>query len=121
MKNEADFVDGWKPVAYLLMDGNPGGKYKSKLNLERGINKVFYCHGTFASCGETTTEPPCEVGADHTWWAKIESAVTHEVKYYCVTRRTHPGLEIPGVVRWRWSEDDETLWVRCPEGCCAVH
>jgi len=121
MNTEAHFVGGWKPVAYLLMDGDPGETYKSKLNLEQGINKVFYCHGTFLSCGETTTEPPCGVDADHQWWAKIESAVTHEAKYYCVTRRTHPGLEIPGVVRWRWREDDETLWVRCPEGCCAVH
>jgi hypothetical protein len=41
MNTEAHFVGGWKPVAYLLMDGDPGETYKSKLNLEQGINKVF--------------------------------------------------------------------------------
>jgi len=57
------------------------------------------------------------------WWAKIESASEPRVKFYCVVRRGHediPNLHVPGVVRWRWAIDDETMWVRCLEGCCEV-
>ena len=123
MNNETMFAGKWKPVSYLVLDGDPGVKYKTRLNLEQGRNTVYYCFGAFSACEPTgVSEPPCPTEADHKWWAKIESGQTHDVKYYCVTRRTHPnGNEIPGAVRWRWDEDDEKLWVRCPQGCCTVN
>lgn len=49
------------------------------------------------------------------------SEATPEVRYRCTARRTHQGVDIPRVVRWRWKEDDETIWSYCPAGCCEVH
>jgi hypothetical protein len=120
MKSEADFMGGWKPVAYVLLDQN-SGPYQSKLNLEQGLNRIFYCHGAFSDCQSDQPTPACPSAADHQWWAKIVPDGSQHAEYRCVTRRTHPnGDEIPGAVRWRWDENDEKLWVRCPQGCCTV-
>ena len=40
-----------------------------------------------------------------------------------MTHRGHPseGLNRFGTVRWRWNEEDETVWTYCPEdGCCEL-
>ena len=40
-----------------------------------------------------------------------------------MTHRGHPsdGLNRFGTVRWRWNEEDETVWSFCPEdGCCEM-
>lgn len=29
-------------------------------------------------------------------------------------------VPVPGTARWKWSDRDEMLWVRCGEGCCSV-
>ena len=31
------------------------------------------------------------------------------------------GVPTPGTVRWRWLDDDQTIWVSCPSGCCQIH
>ena len=41
-------------------------------------------------------------------------------KYFCVAKREHPAMVIPGIVRWRWKVKDETIWVSCQRGCCEV-
>jgi len=122
LKNVSDFSVKWILSAYLLLDSDPG-PYKSKLNLDQGVNRMYLCEGAFKDCPGVppgTKEPKCPNGADHRWWAKIISARGDSV-YRCVHRRIHSGEEIPGAVRWRWKEDDETMWVRCPQGCCTVN
>lgn len=122
LKNVSDFSVKWILSAYLLLDSDPG-PYKSKLNLDQGVNRMYLCEGAFKDCPGVppgTKEPKCPQGADHRWWAKIISAGGDSV-YRCVHRRIHSGEEIPGAVRWRWKEDDETMWVRCPQGCCTVN
>jgi hypothetical protein len=55
------------------------------------------------------------------WWLRIVSGTPAKAKYFCVHRRGHEdiaGLDIPGIVRWRWALNDETIWIRCLEGCC---
>jgi hypothetical protein len=123
MKDVADYAQKWRPVAYVRLD-RQSDTYKSKLNLEKGLNRIYECYGDFAQCrgrGSSVPEPPCEAGADHQWWAKIVSA-EQSTEYRCVHRRVHAGIPyIPGVVRWRWDEHDEKLWIRCPQGCCTVN
>jgi len=114
----SDFQLQWIPVAYVLLNQEPPG-YKKKLNLDVGLNSVYMCHGPFTRCPEIpvgTREPKCPVGADRQWWTMIVSARKDTV-YRCIHRRVHHDVQIPGTVRWRWKETDETLWVRCPQGC----
>jgi len=119
----------WKTVAYSFLSA-PLATYVTKLNFEPGnvdattrrVNKVELCMGTRdpGECNipasETITN--CGNSAD-AWWARITS-VSGIVKYRCVIHRKHPGMTIPGIVRWRWAPDDERGWISCPEGCCEV-
>ena len=42
-------------------------------------------------------------------------------RYMCSSFRGLPdGVEPPPVTRWRWDVKDETVWVKCPAGCCQV-
>ena len=68
-----------------------------------------------------TKEPKCPLGALTTVGGRRSFPQEAISAYRCVHRRIHSGEEIPGAVRWRWKEDDETMWVRCPQGCCTVN
>ncbi len=54
------------------------------------------------------------------WWARITAG--SRVTYRPVIRCDHSSLRdtVPGTARWRWSLDDEKVWVRCVNGCCEV-
>lgn len=117
-----EFSEKWIPAATLSLSG-PLPKYKSKLNLDKGVNEVYLCHGPATECIPAgTPTPTCAVEADKQWWARIDAS-GGEQAYRCVTRRTHSGIPwetVPGTVRWRWIPNDETAWIRCPEGCCTI-
>jgi hypothetical protein len=111
-------VQRWVPVAYAVVDAD----YQSRLRFDRGMNRIALCVGTREFCQIPAGTPmPASCTAASGWWAKIESRPTLP-RYTCVTRRDHSGLgiTIPGVARWRWDEDDESVWIRCLEGCCEL-
>jgi hypothetical protein len=110
------FAD-WRPVAYAWMP-IASEDYKQKLGFDEGINVISMRQGP----------PPdgvTSVCLDDTeglgWWVKIESQ-GGAVKYMCSQRYLHnlPPEKMPGTVRWRWLDTDETTWVRCPQGCCTT-
>jgi len=116
----------WVHVATAVLTG--ASSYSSKLHLGGGDNKIYLCHGTAAECGVPPPTPTCPAPADGKWWAKIASPRGlwpfwwwHNATYRCVTQRLHPGVTIPGTVRWRWAVNDETGWIRCTNGCCTVN
>lgn len=44
-----------------------------------------------------------------------------EGKDFCVDYiGTDPTVSTPGTVRWRWLDNDQTIWVSCPAGCCQI-
>lgn len=137
------FAKAWWPVAIVAIDTST--YYEQKLNLWPSVmsqmsDTVYLCYGQWSDCAPTAGPPPqCPSDMKNLdWWAKIVSSSVYSVsngttdssptgpsiKYYCVHRRTHDthrrGFHIPGVVRWRWAVDDETMWIRCLEGCCEV-
>ncbi len=119
INDPARFKGRWVASAFITLD-SPSSTYKGKLNLEEGINRVALCNGDAADClpGQTNP-PPCAAGPDGNWWARVISAGNH-TSYHCVKRKDHPGVTIPGTVRWRWVNDDEKTWIRCLQGCCTV-
>lgn len=111
----------WKTVGYIHLSG-ASGYYKDKLNLSEGLNTVSLLRGPLPSPLRPARE--CREPAKHNpdpWWVQVESA-TGEKSYYCSYRHQHAGGSnlLPGFVRWRWLDDDETTWQRCPEGCCPI-
>ena len=116
-----------KPWVHVAT-ANVTGPYSSKLHLRNGDNKIYLCYGTAIECHVPGPVPTCPPSADGKWWAKIESPywlwpfwLSHKATYRCVTQRPHPSVKIPGTVRWRWTVDDETGWIRCTNGCCQVN
>lgn len=119
----ANFDTTWQKVAVVsLSDDSP--KYHDKFNFVRaappaGKSEVWLCKGDPAACGISNAQVPASCpNKDDPWWGKIVADGT--TRYRCVIRRTHPGISIPGAVRWRWQVDDEDMWIRCPEGCCEM-
>lgn len=122
---DPDF-DGWRVVGYIhLNEASP--TYKEKLNLEAGWNRVSLHRGELpegvqATRGCRGAAQGSKDGEKHKldpWWVKVE-APAGGASYFCSYRQTHPGpaQDLPGIVRWRWLDDDETTWTRCPGGCC---
>lgn len=118
----------WVPVASVGMTIRDAD-YQKKFNLEQSpippaTNIVSLCHSPDKTCDTTpsTRLPACPAGVASEWWLKVVSGTKPAMaKYFCVNRRGHesiPGLDIPGIVRWRWAVKDETMWIRCLEGCC---
>lgn len=130
----ADFAT-WKRVATVALSG-PLPSYENKLNLQvapvnsRTVNTIELCKGDPTQCripsGVNVDLTACKTAPDHPWqvdnywYARITSSQTHRQQYRCVLRREHPGLAIPGIVRWRWKEDDQVGWIKCDAGCCEV-
>jgi hypothetical protein len=115
--------DNWTVVGYLhLSEASP--TYKEKLNLDAGWNTVWLRRGELHD-GEVAARG-CR-GTDeekhklNPWYAKVETAAG-QVTLYCSYQQIHPGpaADLPGIVRWRWLDDDETTWQRCPTGCCPI-
>ena len=117
----------WVRVASVALSAPPG-IYASKFNLVQSaapdpVNTVYFCYGPLTSSGHspcfsaTQKIPNCPSGGQ--WWARIEANPAYP-QFYCVTRRPHPNFKIPGIVRWRWTLHDDTMWVRCLDGCCQV-
>jgi hypothetical protein len=113
----AQFVN-WRPVAYAWMPIE-NDDYKLKLGFDQGINVISMRKG---SPPEGVTTVCLEDTEAVSWWVKVESE-GGAVKYLCSQRYLHdlPPDKMPGTVRWRWLDTDETTWVRCPQGCCTTN
>ena len=120
----------WVRVATVAMT-DTSGAYLGKLNILRSpvkdaIDSVSLCYGKLRGCiRNTAIRPKCAAATfpdSLQWWGLVTNPQTPP-SFFCVTRRGHegiPGLHIPGIVRWRWAIKDETMWIRCLEGCCEV-
>ena len=123
-------------VAWTALSQGPGkgppdpthlGVYKTKFNFDPApvtgaMNRIELCRGPRDTCipAGIANPPTCPAAASDTLWARISSGATGAVAYRCVTYTDH-GVDMPGVVRWRWLANDEKGWVPCPSGCCQVN
>ena len=133
----------WKHVATVVMsddsqDYNTKYQYEASQlppKLEKGVNVIEMCTDSIpdAAIGAShrRSDDNCGVASERTargslskcqsaWYARV----THDGKVrrvFCVKYRGFDkGYDVPGVVRWRWRADDETIWIRCPTGCCEM-
>lgn len=130
----------WQPVAFVAVEPAAEG-YQQKFgwaplaaamtaplaiaDLGATLNTISFCRGSRETCqgaGVVPVTSDCPAGSN-VWFARSDAPAqstqqTNPV-YKCVKYRPHVhGFDIPAVTRWRWRDDDETLWIRCPQGCC---
>jgi hypothetical protein len=139
-RQDADFDKKWVHMATVELNGPPG-PYQAKLGLGPSTptsrqNHLWMCNGDWLTCLAASraagvfaqgtagllAEPDCSKGPPGNlkdWWAAVVDP-GKTVTYRCVSRKEHGTIEVPGTARWRWVDDDETIWVRCPHGCCQV-
>lgn len=136
----ADFTtrgaeDGkWTRVARIFLRP-AAGTYEKSFNFVASNRRppaapsatLSICHQTDdVSCAAPTRRyfrtdacTPDEEG--RVWLARVDRE-GNAPKFFCVRYREHKdAFTIPPVVRWRWRENDETIWVSCRAGCCEVN
>lgn len=136
----------WQPVAWVALS-SASDAYRNKLNFDRAsplnvplsdltnrevsaqLNEVELC---FVPTGQTgcvadggaplPTNCPTDYTNNGTWYAR-ESPPEKSARasmVTCTEFRSYPPPQAPPVVRWRWQNDDESMWISCPTGCCHV-
>jgi len=109
----------WVLSAYVNVTADyfKGGR----LLLHEGDSRISLCHGSVDKCrvDRETLPAKCKTGA-WDWWSRIDPPNGGRPYYFCVTKTSHTGHEIPAAARWRWDEGDETMWIRCTAGCCKL-
>lgn len=132
--NGGAYKNHWVRVAGALIS-EPSPTYLKKLNFTEplpsgktfgdSLNKIDLCMGTFADCAGPSVPLPktcpnsTATATTRKYWARITST-NGVVSYRCVAQRIHTNMDIPGIVRWRWTTTDQQGWIACPSGCCEV-
>lgn len=126
-----DFSGQWQPGAEIQLDRpfpELAAKWGIPVEAARGPFNVSMCSGARAACNvpaATAQTSDCKPSpGESSWWAKI--VFQGDSVYRCIKRTDHTqelantGITIPGTARWHWVKSDETLWMRCLEGCCEL-
>lgn len=126
----------WDTVAYVSMHdedaayAQKGGLHQSPQapNIAPGNrnNVVSFCvesalaAGPASSCNTPSLPTLTTAACPSRQFAKVEYP-GQPTRYFCVKYTVNPnGYTAKGVVRWRWRDTDETVWISCPDGCCEV-
>lgn len=103
----------------------PGGAPAAYVLLEDTTNSASYFarFGFRATPGVTVPRNGNRINlvadAEHDWVAHIyTSGASEPVKGFAMTVAEVSHGE-RGSVRWRWSDEDESSWIPCPDGCCS--
>jgi hypothetical protein len=96
----------WRQTATVVIEKDSANFYGRKLNLEAGVrSNISVRHNLRRG----------------TWEALIVRTGGSNAK---VTRQVirvdHSNIRVPGTSRWHFIENDETVWMRCSNGCCDV-
>ena len=112
-KLDSDFLNNWVEVARVVV---PSGatlpaKYggtppnTTGFHFRTGVNVISLRHNT-------------GFPGDY-WEVEVRNGAVFK-RWRKVTPEPHAGWSIPGTARWKWSEQDEEIWVRCGVGCCTI-
>ena len=135
--SETSFTPGrWLPTAGVRVVGGNPSDYRKKLGVEPGprpdwvrkSGNIFHmCTDTLFSGGGVAPGNPCGA-ADSTrarcpnshFYARMKVNDSTKAEF-CVMHTQFPaGTPVRGVTRWHFLDKDDTVWWRCPRGCCEV-
>jgi|GEM_PF-609629 len=126
-RSKTDFMKHWLPAAHIVLHSSSDA-YFGKVEFGPGSvpdpsNVISLCYGVESDCipANWLDKVKCGDQGNPTYWAMFSPVARTDTLYRCVKYRDHMGIGMPATVRWRWEANDETNWVRCPDGCCQVH
>jgi hypothetical protein len=92
----------WRDVATIWFAEDPGPDYgPKKWGFRKGVNTLQMKY----------------VGSGN-WQAQVKGG--DEPGELRVVPTRHWNAFVPGTARWNWKDDDESIWIRCAQGCCDV-
>jgi hypothetical protein len=99
----ADFENGWRRVATIIVHGNVGSTKYGAWGLQQGRTYLdLRLNGDVWESRLTYSGP----GPSKTW--------------YTLDRMPHLDVAVPGTARFRWTKGDEGIWTPCGQACCRV-
>lgn len=112
----ADYLTGYKPVAYAFFPGqlDPDSKYAAAFGFSQGMNAI--------SLKAELDGTNADGSPKYKWTALITNALG-ATKEKGVEREDHAKFgmtSVPATARWRWRDTDEDVWVSCDIGCCLI-
>ena len=120
------------PVGWISTKGFSTGyadKYGFKQNMtppqRADVNALFLCFDDgIKTCKvhlKHTCKPTQDPNGGPSFYARLgTSRDDPNATDFCVDFISTKGTDTPGTVRWRWLDDDQTIWVSCPAGCCQI-
>jgi hypothetical protein len=118
----------WLPSAVIELDG-PSSVYLNKLGVSKDksgkyTSSIDICMADGSGRCEgivPDTKGTCPVSpGGGLWFARIHAGNGATI-YRCVEyEKITPPFQPPGTTRWAWVDDDDTVWISCPSGCCKV-
>lgn len=128
---QAEFAGIWQHVATVYLERRTG-PYREKYAWDatahpgassrvRGIKgvRLELCDNKAGNCPDVPPTLSCVYRPEPDGAKMIGRYVglADRTVYVCVRAYRHTGKP-HGLVRFKWRPDDETIWVRCPLGCC---
>ena len=141
LDSESSFNAHWERISYVNLS-QASTEYNAAerfvpMTLSNRITTISLCVEEWTTGTTSLTGAGCpgiseplrqaatcggEVGAPtRHWWAQTVAANGGAPRFWCIVRRSMPGVTVPGTARWRWLASDETTWGRCGGGCCSGH
>lgn len=132
-KREDYPVGTFVPVGWISINRFSNGysaKYGFSLNTAppqgRDVNALFLCLDNGTNRCKARPKKPCSPTRDQAsgllFYARLGKGPDDpKGTDFCVDFvGTTLGVSTLGTVRWRWLDDDQTVWVSCPAGCCQI-
>jgi len=105
-------ANGWRLVAVITFFDDPANTVYAERGLKLGPNTVEIRNNLDLNVWEARVTPATVSGAGF-----VSSG---QPILRTVMRHRHYDVSVPGTARFKWSHKDETVWVRCSQGCCEV-
>jgi hypothetical protein len=116
----------WVPAARVALY-KASTRYHNKYNFSgtppaadgSGGVRIETCLGNWSKCAPGSIPKPVCKRTGTLGFVRV-TGDDGSKRYFCNMYREFKtlGFSIPGVTRWRWKVTDETVWIRCPSGCC---
>ncbi len=112
----------WIPTPGTTAAAGTLAEYGTKFNFGAGWNAIALCSSAGPACFPTGAPPACPALApgEERWFGMVRRSAGGADRFFCIRRIPNFAGHTIGTARWRWIKNDDTVWMRCVEGCCEL-